>query len=265
MKIQNIIILILAVCIGIISAPFVYLWFIVQIVKTKIRARAKRKHAKSSLPLPLIDCVDDFIDSHYEFRCNPKYKGVFGKIRAFTDRSKYEQQDHFSPRELHIPEPEGIIYNITVLYGSDPHSKDQFETKRLENEEIERKNNELIKATREQFLTEESFSAILMKYITSKDMNAIEVYKKANIDRKLFSKIRSNTSYMPSKRTAVSLAMALELSFDETNDLLKRAGFTLSRSLLFDVIIEYFITQGKYNVYEINEVLLIYKQPLLGE
>lgn len=103
-----------------------------------------------------------------------------------------------------------------------------------------------------------------MKYIESKDVDAVKLYKRANIDRKLFSKIRSDKGYMPSKRTAVALAIALKLFLVETNDLLKRAGFTLSRSLLFDVIIEYFIT-GNYDIYEINNVLFSYKQPILGE
>ncbi|MNP62358.1 hypothetical protein D3C76_1576300 [compost metagenome] len=69
---------------------------------------------------------------------------------------------------------------------------------------------------------------------------------------------------MPSKRTAVALAVALELTLDETEDLLRRAGYALSRSQKFDVIVEYFIVNGHYEIYEINEVLFKYDQPLLG-
>jgi transcriptional regulator with XRE-family HTH domain len=111
---------------------------------------------------------------------------------------------------------------------------------------------------------DESFSARLRRFVTAKDMDDVDVYKRANLSRQHWSKIISNKDYQPGKRTAVALAIALRLNIDETRDLLLSAGFALSRSYVFDLIIEYFITNGNYDIYEINEVLFKYEQPLLG-
>lgn len=111
---------------------------------------------------------------------------------------------------------------------------------------------------------DESFSEALLRHIDARGLSDPAVYKRANIDRKLFSKIRKNPWYQPSKQTALALGVALELSLDELRDLIGRAGYALTHASKADLIVEYFVSQGVYDILAINEALYAFGQPLIG-
>lgn len=197
-------------------------------------------------------CVYD--RKSYEFS-----KVVFNEIRSFIDDEYVEETcagfdadiecfeanllpDEIRRRDRNIPAPK--------LCSSMPAPTSSVDNKTL---------HEYMKAM------DKSFAWKLFDYIDAKGMTDVECYKKANVDKKTFSKIKCNPdTYKPSKQTAVAFAIALELTLDETQDLLASAGLTLSRSFTFDKIIRYYLQKGVYDIFEINEALFEFDQMLLG-
>ena len=109
---------------------------------------------------------------------------------------------------------------------------------------------------------EETFSQRLLRMIAERDLVEADVYKKAYVDRRHFYKIKKDVNYAPNKKTVFAFAIALELSIDETKDLLACAGYALSRSSKFDIIVAYFLQNKIYDMFEINDVLYAYELPV---
>lgn len=198
----------------------------------------KKKHSKIRIPslkARLLD-LDDYLDRHYAFRCEKAYQGWWGKLCALTDREEAEKREKARTDER--------WWDTSDIFGSCPASLEL--AIRLATERHAREN----------------FSLYLMRLIEAKGVDHVTVYKRANIDRKLFSKIKTNHDYIPSKKTVLALALALELPLEETQALLKQAGFALSHTILSDVIVEYFIMQGVFDMDEINAALYSYDQPI---
>ena len=195
----------------------------------------------------LIDDVGKYIDKYYEpvkddIKMDQEMKSVFDKITKFRNKMAEEK----AARKDQKPEE----FDVSTMQKT--KIKKGMSSTMSVNRNIDNLMDQL----------EETFSQRLLRMIDERGMTDSEAYTKAYVDRRHFSKIRKDVNYAPNKKTVLAFTIALELSLDEAKDLLASAGFALSRSSKTDIIVAYFLQNKIYDMFEINDVLDAYGQPV---
>ena len=208
----------------------------------------------------LIEAVGRYIDKYYEqsnddIKIDDEMKSIFDKISSLRKKWKLE-------KEKKNQEAQSSEYEL------DTSVSEEFDTSSMEKTKITRGMSSSMTTNRHiddlMNQMEETFSQRLLRMIDERGLTDSEVYTKAYVDRRHFSKIRKDINYAPNKKTVLAFTIALELSLDEAKDLLRSAGFALSRSSKTDIIVAYFLQNKIYDMFEINDVLYAYDQPIFG-
>jgi len=188
-------------------------------------------------------------------------KGIFDRISEFLAGRKPKQKEE-TPQEPYLQESSEAEAPTASAMSDHP----EFDMATAKKKKIIRPMSEMTVSNRKiddlMSQMDETFSQRLIRMIKERNMSEAEAYRKAYVDRRHFSKIKKDEYYAPNKKTVLAFSIALELSLDETKDLLRSAGYALSRSSKFDIIIVYFLENRIYNMFDINEVLFEYGQPI---
>ncbi len=204
----------------------------------------------------LIEEVGKYIDKYYkpaysDIKMDKEMLSVFEKITKY--REKRAEEKRLQEKNLDIVQIEKEI-------------PEEFDVSTIQKTKIKKGMSSTVSVNRNidhlMDQMEETFSQRLLRMIDERGMTDSEAYTKAYVDRRHFSKIRKDINYVPNKKTVLAFTIALELSLDEAKDLLASAGFALSRSSKTDIIVAYFLQNKIYDMFEINDVLDAYGQPV---